>query len=286
MNRGARRAPIFKVGSDCTLFLDTVGEMVSRSRVEVHAYALMPNHFHLLIRSPRANLSRAMRHLMASYSQRMNRLHGWDGPLFRGRVRSELVRREEHLRYLVAYLHLNPVRANLAKRVDDENLFTSHLAYLGHHATPGWLTTAELTSLLGGRPRLDKFVQALHNGRRDWPEAMRLDTGFEGLTAEGDADLKPTPAREAADPERVLSRICAICNVSKPALRRVVRGPGGNPARRFATWALQRELDLSYVEVGHLLGMSSDNVAKVLQAIRSGRTSEQVKSWLARWNEA
>src|SRR5688572_1964032 len=94
MNRGARRAPIFVNDLTCGAFLDVLGELPERFGVVVHAYALMPNHFHLLLETPRGNLSRAMKHLEGVYSQRLNATYEWDGPLFRGRFRNEVVEDE------------------------------------------------------------------------------------------------------------------------------------------------------------------------------------------------
>lgn len=85
MHRGARRAPIFRTDRDVLRFLRVLDETVSQFLIEVHAYALMPNHYHLLVRSVHGNLSPAMRHLNANYTQKANRVHRWDGPLFRGR---------------------------------------------------------------------------------------------------------------------------------------------------------------------------------------------------------
>src|SRR4051812_16842847 len=83
MHRGARRAPIFRDDEDCLLFLKGLEEAVDHHGLEVHAYALMPNHFHLLVRSPLGNLSKAMKHVTATFTLRANRRHRWDGPVFR-----------------------------------------------------------------------------------------------------------------------------------------------------------------------------------------------------------
>lgn len=86
--------------------------------VEVHAYACMPNHYHLLLHSRHGNLSCVIKYINSHDTQRLNRLHKWDGLVFRGRFHSQLVRQETALPYLLAYIHLNPMRAGLVKRLD------------------------------------------------------------------------------------------------------------------------------------------------------------------------
>ena len=85
MNRGRRAEQIFEQDSDQELFLTLLREAALLWDVPVSAFCLMDNHYHLLIQTPQANLSRFMRHLNGVYTQRYNRLHGYDGQLFRGR---------------------------------------------------------------------------------------------------------------------------------------------------------------------------------------------------------
>jgi putative transposase len=87
MNRGRARQNIFQNASDFVQFLTTLEEASSRFSIEVHAYCLMTNHYHLLINTPLGNLQRAMRHIGGVYTQRYNRSHGTDGALFRGQYR-------------------------------------------------------------------------------------------------------------------------------------------------------------------------------------------------------
>src|SRR3990167_7924037 len=91
MNRGAHRQTIFTSNSHRDLFLSLLEEVTSQYQVEIHAYCLMDNHYHLLIRTPLANLSRCMRHLNGVYVQHYNRSTKSDGPLFRGRYKAILV---------------------------------------------------------------------------------------------------------------------------------------------------------------------------------------------------
>jgi hypothetical protein len=125
--------------------------------------ALMPNHFHLLIEDTEGLLSRGMRHVLGVYTQRFNKRHRTDGALFRGRFRSRLVETEEYLGEVVRYIHLNPVRANLAKTAGAYR-WSSHIHYLsGAESVPNWLTTTEVFRRFGGdnpdgRVSLDNFV--------------------------------------------------------------------------------------------------------------------------------
>jgi putative transposase len=64
-------------------------------------FGATPNHYHLLVRTPLGNLSRCMRHVNATYTQRVNRRHGWDGPVFRGRFHSQLIEDERYLDHVV-----------------------------------------------------------------------------------------------------------------------------------------------------------------------------------------
>jgi len=129
MNRGLGRQRIFLNEDDYAIFLETLKESSRYFNIRILAYALMPNHYHLLIQTPKANLDRAMRHLNGVYTQRFNRLRKTDGPLFRGRYKAILIQEDEYLMHLIRYIHLNPVQANLAEDLS-EYPWVSHSHYL------------------------------------------------------------------------------------------------------------------------------------------------------------
>ena len=91
MNRGGGCRKIFNDRMDREIFLQAIGEACHQFCIEIHAYCLMGNHYHLVIKTPQANISRAMRHINGVYTQRYNRLHETDGALFRGRYKAILV---------------------------------------------------------------------------------------------------------------------------------------------------------------------------------------------------
>ena len=86
--------------------------------VHIAGYCLMKNHYHILMQTPNANLSRIMRHIDGIYTQQFNRKYNLDGPLFRGRYKSILVGGDSYLLELVRYIHRNPLRGGLVNKLD------------------------------------------------------------------------------------------------------------------------------------------------------------------------
>ena len=109
MNRGRARETIFHNEAYYKAFLITLDEASKRFDCVIHAYCLMGNHYHLLLQTPKANLSRIMRHINGVYTQRHNRLKLVDGPLFRGRFKAILVDADSYLLQLSRYIHRNPI---------------------------------------------------------------------------------------------------------------------------------------------------------------------------------
>jgi putative transposase len=119
MNRGLNRRCIFQDDEHRKLFYDLLKDIYARYGVQTHAYCLMGNHYHLILHTPKANLSRAMRHLDGVYTQRFNRKMKRDGPLFRGRYKAILMEEDQYLLQLSRYIHLNPVTAKVCAKAQD-----------------------------------------------------------------------------------------------------------------------------------------------------------------------
>jgi len=163
MNRGASGRAIFRADRDRHTFLALLGDTVATFQVEVHAYCLMRNHYHLLLHTPRGNLSRALRHLNGVYTQRHNRAHGTDGPLFRGRFKAVLVDADTHLAALSRYIHLNPVTAGLVTRPGHYR-WSSYPAYVGHVAPPPWLHLQPTLGIFGTRSARHRYQTFVAQG--------------------------------------------------------------------------------------------------------------------------
>lgn len=139
MARGNEQARIYRSAQDYQLFLKTLDEALLGFEVVLHAYCLMPNHFHLVVETPQGNLPRFMAWLQTTFTVRYNRRHQRSGHLFQGRYRAELVEKEDYGRWLILYVHLNPVRSRAGGtlqyfgRLSDLQAFawSSHLDYAG-----------------------------------------------------------------------------------------------------------------------------------------------------------
>ncbi len=283
MHRGARREPIFQREDHCLLFLGSLDEAVVHHGLEVHAYSLMPNHYHLLVRSPHGNLSRCMRHVNATYTQRVNLRHGWDGPLFRGRFRSQLIEDDGYLDHVFAYVHLNPFQAGLVTGLHDP-CWTSLRAYLGKERAPRWLRTETFTDRFGGRDGIAQAIRTRRKHRDGWPAELDLESGWIRTADEAE---RPRPARSARTTPgasrstgEVLQEVAKIAGCTVAEVKAREMGPGANPARRLAVWALSRAQVYSHREIADALGMSEGQVAKVLWRLRQ-RTSPPLTTWMA-----
>ena len=171
MSRGIDGRRIFGDEREHRHFLELLEEMVGRFAVKLHAYVPMGNHYHLLVQTPHANLSRAMQWLQVSYGMWFNRRHERVGPLFQGRYKSVPVDGEGSWALQASeYLHLNPVRlkglglgksdrkaqaGGLGRPPPPELVkarlaalrghpWSSYPAYAGYVPRPSWLTCAEL----------------------------------------------------------------------------------------------------------------------------------------------
>ena len=167
MNRGLNRRLIYSDQEDYSSFLETLGEACSLFNVGAGAYCLMPNHYHVLIHTPEGNLSRFMRHLNGVYTQRYNKKHKRDGPLFRGRFKGILVQEDSYLLQVVKYIHRNPVKAGLTDSLKGF-VWSSHKYFVAWQSKtiPEWL---EADYILG------HFSERRAQAASGYKEFMRQD---------------------------------------------------------------------------------------------------------------
>lgn len=146
MHRGRRKEPTFRSDADRYDFLELLERIHGRFGVEINAFALMGNHYHLLVHTPEGQLSRAMQYLDGVYTQRFNRRYGLDGSLFRGRFTSKLVDTDGYLSDVVRYIHRNPRGIGFEDRLPDYSWssYPIFLQVIDGAALPDWLSTQAL----------------------------------------------------------------------------------------------------------------------------------------------
>jgi putative transposase len=142
-SRGNARNLIYLQDDDFELFLQILAKVYERYNWVIHAYCLMSNHYHLLVETPDANLSRGMRQLNGVFTQSMNRKHHRVGHLFQGRYKAILVDKDAYLLELCRYIVLNPVRANMVSS-PEEWPWSSWHCMLGNVESPVWMSTDPL----------------------------------------------------------------------------------------------------------------------------------------------
>lgn len=139
-SRGNAQADIYLDDHDRRDYLSVLSEVCHRFNWAVHAYCLMSNHYHLLIETPDANLSKGMRQLNGVYTQYFNRTHSHVGHVFQGRYKAILVQKDNYLLELARYIVLNPVRARMVRAAEDWP-WSSYRATSGIVESPDWLST-------------------------------------------------------------------------------------------------------------------------------------------------
>jgi putative transposase len=133
MVRGIEGCKVFRNDVDRENFLERLGGILSETKTSCYAWVLIPNHFHLLLRTGTVSISTVMRRLLTGYAIWFNRRHRRYGHLFQNRFKSILCQEDSYLLELVRYIHLNPVRAGLVKNLDELGRY----AYCGHSVVMG-----------------------------------------------------------------------------------------------------------------------------------------------------
>jgi len=208
MVRGIERKKIFDGDADRDHFLHRLGEILQDTGTTCFAWSLLPNHFHLLLRTSSIPVSTVMRRLLTGYAIWYNRSHRRHGHLFQNRFKSILCQEDAYLLELVRYIHLNPLRAGLVKGLDelDNYPYSGHSTLIGGLKKP-WQNTEEILTRFGKRLASARrayrlFVEeGIEKGRRQdltGGGLIRSAGGWEGLK------LKRAEGKYQRSDERIL----------------------------------------------------------------------------------
>jgi REP element-mobilizing transposase RayT len=257
LNRGLEQRVVFRDGGDYASFLEVIELLHPSFGFRVHSYCLMPTHYHLFLETPQGNLSRVMQQLNSRYTQRFNRRHGRNGPLFQGRYRALLVDKHTYALAVTRYIHLNPVTARLVRR-PEEYPWSSYGAILGRRAPAPF---QEIQWLLGqcarnrreARRAFHRFTVAGSQEPRD-PFATA-----EGGTLLGSDDFRHWVKRRLL-PRKRDSAIARLRQLQKPqdvgAIGKAVSSLTADSRlrRKLLVYALRKFTPLTLREVGQRVG--------------------------------
>ncbi len=239
--RGNGGQDIFNDDSDRHYMIDLLAEGTERFGFRVHGYCLMPNHMHLVLQAGAQPLSRPIHNLSFRHTRRVNTRGNRTGHLFQGRYKAILVDAESYLLELVRYVHLNPVRAGLAREPESWR-WCGHQAYLGLVTAP-WLTMDRVLELFAPGLELARaaYLDFVNDGIGGKRRAMFHDgNGAAGRVLGDDgfieAALKQTGETPVRPPEvaDILELVAREYGVELPELAGASRGRFISEARGMA----------------------------------------------------
>jgi REP element-mobilizing transposase RayT len=285
MNRGNRKEIIFRDDLDRQRFLETLGNACLKTGWQVHAYCLMPNHFHLVLETPQANLVEGMKWLLTTYAIRFNLRHHQTGHLLGGRYKSQVVdgSGNGYFKTVCDYIHLNPARARLLtpKNPLSQYPWSSWPAYLlpaGHR--PAWLRVDRLL----GEYRVQNDSAASRQLLETSLEERRAAEQYEDYTAlrsgwcvgsttfkESLATLLKTAGPQHFGPERGINQAAHAEGIVADELQRrgwtdddLAKRLKGDPEKIAIAQRLRRETVMTVAWVAQRLRMGRPNYLNFL----------------------
>jgi putative transposase len=254
--RGTGRMAIFLDDRDRGRFLQHLARSVDLDGLQVHAYCLMLNHYHLVVTTEHPNLSRAMHRLNGQYAQWWNARHGRVGHVFQGRFGAQVVADDSYFLNACRYVVLNPVRASLTKTADEWR-WCSYRATAGLERVPKWLRPRSIWRSLGDvdvAARYRAFIVAL--------EAPALRLPADRILGDREFVERFGPIASHAPAE--VPRYERLLTLS---LDRIFSG-AVRPEHRAAAAAAAHRNGYTLVEIARFLGIHYGTVSRMISAVR------------------
>jgi len=278
--RGNGRQHIFLADYDRKKFLDLLARSLEIYQIHLLAFVLMTNHFHLIVKTPRANLQDFMRHFSISYTAYFNKRHGRSGHLYQGRYKAFLIDADSYLLEVSRYLHLNPIHTKQLAISNDEEKREYLRNYLWS-SYPDCISSSRYPFLsLGyfksGNTAYRDFVEEgisltekpLEKGKG---HGIVADTAFIKKMLK-QATIKPSREQPAAkkalsqvEPERVL---LAVTKCFRTTPEEILKNRYRGPARSIAMELLYRTAGMNQREIGELMGVDYSSVSVARKRLR------------------
>lgn len=272
--RGNQRRKTFRSDDDYKAYLDRLEKYRAKFRVRIYAYCLMPNHVHLLLETGSAPLAKFMQGLQQSYTQYFNRTHRKVGHLFQGRYKAIICDKDKYLLALVRYIHLNPVRAGLAKR-PERYAHSGHRSYL-MNGTAKIIEAGPILSLLGGKRVYERFVlEGLSENHNEeyYTVEDQCFLGEEGFGEEISRQAGEEKERKAKPIETVFKDLARRLGMTPEVLRGRDRRWEVSKKRADAVALLVRDHGYRVSEVAKHLGRDQANISTMLSRLSAREQS-------------
>ena len=298
--RGIERKKIFRNDADRKNFTTRLSTVVSQTQTTCYAWALIPNHVHLLLRTGATPIATVMRRLLTGYAVSFNLKYKRHGQLFQNRYKSILCQEDRYLKELVRYIHLNPLRANLVSDLKalDRYRWCGHSVIMGK-LLGDWQNTDDVLKLFGNN---------ISSARRDYrsfvfkgiAEGSRLDLTGGGLIRSlggwhqvkalrririrlkcderilGDSEFVERVLKEAEDRlerryaleskgydfEQVVERVAQVMNINASDVLKRSKDAQTVKARSLLCFWANRELGMTTVEISRRLKLSQSAVSR------------------------
>lgn len=303
IGRGIEKRKIFFNDMDRNDFIERIEGVAQDGAMDVYAWTLMPNHFHLLCKTGNQPLSFSMHKILTGYVVNFNRRHRRNGHLFQNRYKSIVCQEDRYLKELVRYIHLNLLRGDFIKNLNDLNPcpWSGHSALIGR-VERKWQDTEFVLAFFGsGRGRRRQYQKYLEKGvalghRSElvggglvrslggWSEVLALrrrgekqvsdqrilgDSEFvqeviSGLDELVKKNLRLTGQRISID--NLAEKVCEKYHITLGELRSGSRRHDVVMARRALSWIAVRELGYSGADVARYLGVTTSCVTRVVSA--------------------
>ena len=287
MSRGDDRKRIYTQPNDYGRFMDYIVKAKERYQFYLYAYCLMPNHFHLLLETKLANISKIMHYIKGSYTTYYNIRHRRYGHLFQGRFKSIVVDKDSYLLELSRYIHLNPVRAAIVKN-PLEYPWSSYRGYLGRKNA--YIDNDQVKAYIGiGCSEYRRFV--LKGIRKPKDPLNKVYAGFllgpvgfikdklkdlEIHIASDEVAHKKVLQDDAARSEDIITAVTTHYRISIEELKRSKARP--MRARQILIYLLRKYTGLTNREIGNFVDMRYSAVSKSgLTIKRLIETNESIK---------
>ena len=307
MVRGINKTKIFNDEEDKYRFLERLGRNVIAGKCFVYAWVIMDNHVHILFKSGQSGISIVMRKLLTWYAQYYNRRHKRTGHLFENRYKSILCDEDDYLLALVRYIHLNPLRANIVKKIEelDRYPFCGHRVLIGKGKYP-WMNADYVLLQFGGTKQKGqaayrKFMQegaglgrqpeltggGLLRSLGGWSHVIakrrsgNREDGDERILGGGDfvrAILKETEERElrqlklkrsGVTIQKIIDEECKKANISSLEVINGVRRRMVSRLRAIIATRGRLELGLSSAEMARHLGVAASSISRLVESMET-----------------